>query len=136
MIKASALKCFRQFVQVWTLCQYISSITFAERAPPMTSIQEIDTPAALIDVPRMQRNIERMQERMNILSVRFSPARQDGQVPARCWGTAGSWRRGHHCFHPQGSRAVLRGGVFRHSVCRWHCAEQAFSGACPAKARL
>lgn len=39
----------------------------------MTSIQELTTPAALIDTQRMQRNIERMQERMNALGVRFRP---------------------------------------------------------------
>lgn len=39
----------------------------------MTSIQELNTPAALIDTQRMQRNIERMQERMNALGVRFRP---------------------------------------------------------------
>ncbi|MCT8178841.1 DSD1 family PLP-dependent enzyme [Variovorax sp. CY25R-8] len=37
------------------------------------SLAELDTPAALIDLPRMQRNIARMQERMNALGVRFRP---------------------------------------------------------------
>jgi len=39
----------------------------------MTSIQELSTPSALIDTQRMQRNIERMQARMNALGVRFRP---------------------------------------------------------------
>jgi D-serine deaminase-like pyridoxal phosphate-dependent protein len=36
-------------------------------------IQEISTPAALIDTARMQRNIQRMQVRMNELGVAFRP---------------------------------------------------------------
>jgi D-serine deaminase-like pyridoxal phosphate-dependent protein len=39
----------------------------------MTRLQDLDTPAALIDVSRMQRNMERMQARMNALGVRFRP---------------------------------------------------------------
>ena len=39
----------------------------------MASLQELDTPAALIDVLRMQRNIARMQARMNAPGVRFRP---------------------------------------------------------------
>ncbi len=37
------------------------------------SLAGLDTPAALIDLPRMQRNIARMQERMDALGVRFRP---------------------------------------------------------------
>jgi D-serine deaminase-like pyridoxal phosphate-dependent protein len=37
------------------------------------SLQTLDTPAAVIDVPRMQHNIRRMQDRMNALGVRFRP---------------------------------------------------------------
>lgn len=33
----------------------------------------IDTPAALIDIPRMQKNIARMQAHMNTLGVTFRP---------------------------------------------------------------
>ena len=33
----------------------------------------LDTPAALVDLPRMQHNIDRMQARMNALSKRFRP---------------------------------------------------------------
>jgi D-serine deaminase-like pyridoxal phosphate-dependent protein len=36
-------------------------------------ISELSTPAALVDVTRMQRNIERMQTRMNSLGVAFRP---------------------------------------------------------------
>ncbi|MFC6673691.1 DSD1 family PLP-dependent enzyme [Marinobacterium aestuariivivens] len=39
----------------------------------MTTLQELDTPTALIDTRRMQRNIERMQERVKTLGVRFRP---------------------------------------------------------------
>jgi len=39
----------------------------------MTAFSDLDTPAAIIDLPRMQRNIQRMQERMNALGVRFRP---------------------------------------------------------------
>jgi D-serine deaminase-like pyridoxal phosphate-dependent protein len=37
------------------------------------SLASLETPAALIDLPRMQRNIDRMQARMNALGVRFRP---------------------------------------------------------------
>ena len=39
----------------------------------MTSLSDIETPAAVVDVARMQRNITRMQDRMNTLGVRFRP---------------------------------------------------------------
>jgi len=39
----------------------------------MASIQTLETPAALIDAQRMQRNIDRMQQRMNALGVKFRP---------------------------------------------------------------
>jgi D-serine deaminase-like pyridoxal phosphate-dependent protein len=39
----------------------------------MTLLDELDTPAALIDVARMERNVSRMQARMNALGVRFRP---------------------------------------------------------------
>lgn len=39
----------------------------------MTTIADLDTPAALVDTRRMQHNISRMQERMNALGVRFRP---------------------------------------------------------------
>ena len=39
----------------------------------MTSLSNLDTPSALIDTRRMQANIDRMQQRMNALGVRFRP---------------------------------------------------------------
>ena len=39
----------------------------------MTSLLDIETPAAIVDVARMQRNIARMQDRMNTLGVNFRP---------------------------------------------------------------
>ena len=36
-------------------------------------LDHIDTPAALIDIPRMQKNIARMQGHMNTLNVAFRP---------------------------------------------------------------
>jgi len=37
------------------------------------ALSTIDTPAAIVERPRMQHNIARMQERMNALGVRFRP---------------------------------------------------------------
>jgi len=39
----------------------------------MDTLHTIDTPAALVDEARMQRNIARMQQRMDALGVRFRP---------------------------------------------------------------
>jgi D-serine deaminase-like pyridoxal phosphate-dependent protein len=39
----------------------------------LMQIAELSTPAALIDASRMQRNIDRMQARMNNLGVSFRP---------------------------------------------------------------
>jgi D-serine deaminase-like pyridoxal phosphate-dependent protein len=39
----------------------------------MTSISNLNTPAALVDTERMQRNIQLMQSRMNALGVAFRP---------------------------------------------------------------
>src|SRR5262245_4813366 len=39
----------------------------------MSTIDDLGTPAALIDVQRMQTNIERMQRRMDVLGVKFRP---------------------------------------------------------------
>ncbi|MGM3277488.1 DSD1 family PLP-dependent enzyme [Ralstonia sp. 24A2] len=38
-----------------------------------STLDALDTPAALIDLPRMQHNIARMQQRMNALGVTFRP---------------------------------------------------------------
>ena len=40
---------------------------------PMNALTHISTPAALLDTPTMARNIARMQQRMNLLGVRFRP---------------------------------------------------------------
>ncbi|MFN9804980.1 MAG: alanine racemase, partial [Betaproteobacteria bacterium] len=39
----------------------------------MNSVSDIDTPAAVVDIRRMQANIDRMQQRMNQLGVAFRP---------------------------------------------------------------
>ena len=39
----------------------------------LQTLQTLETPAAIIDVAQMQRNIERMQQRMSALGVRFRP---------------------------------------------------------------
>lgn len=36
-------------------------------------LDQLDTPAALVDIPRMNRNVARMQSRMSALGVRFRP---------------------------------------------------------------
>ncbi len=48
----------------------------------MTRISELNTPAALIDTRRMQRNIERMQGRIDSLGVRFRPHVKTTKCPA------------------------------------------------------
>ena len=43
-------------------------------APPIPSaLSQINTPAAVIDLARMDANIDRMQARVNALGVRFRP---------------------------------------------------------------
>ncbi|HKX41631.1 MAG TPA: DSD1 family PLP-dependent enzyme [Burkholderiaceae bacterium] len=48
----------------------------------MTRLHELNTPAALIDTQRMQRNIERMQDRMKALGVRFRPHVKTTKCPS------------------------------------------------------
>ncbi|WP_437343844.1 DSD1 family PLP-dependent enzyme [Pandoraea cepalis] len=49
-------------------------MTMTAKPPlPSSSLPMLDTPAAVIDVPRMQHNIRRMQSRMDALGVRFRP---------------------------------------------------------------
>jgi D-serine deaminase-like pyridoxal phosphate-dependent protein len=43
--------------------------------------QDLSTPAALLDVAKMQRNIDLMQTRMNALGVRFRPHVKT----SKCW---------------------------------------------------
>ncbi|EJE52509.1 putative amino acid aldolase or racemase [Acidovorax sp. CF316] len=45
-------------------------------------LSQVDTPAALIELPRMRRNIARMQQRMNALGVRFRPHAKTAKCPA------------------------------------------------------
>lgn len=45
-------------------------------------LSQVDTPAALIELPRMRRNIARMQERMTALGVRFRPHAKTAKCPA------------------------------------------------------
>lgn len=47
--------------------------TIQVTTPAALTLQTLETPAAVIDVPRMQHNIRRMQDRMNALGVRFRP---------------------------------------------------------------
>ena len=39
----------------------------------VTTLASVETPAALVDVPRMQANITRMQSRMDALGVKLRP---------------------------------------------------------------
>ncbi|GHC22081.1 alanine racemase [Kushneria pakistanensis] len=47
----------------------------------MTTLNALETPAALIDTQRLQRNIERMQARMDTLGVRFRPHVKTAKCP-------------------------------------------------------
>lgn len=51
----------------------------------MTHLTELETPAALIDVQRMQQNIARMQQRLDGLGV--------GDVPGVVGTSGGGFRR-------------------------------------------
>jgi D-serine deaminase-like pyridoxal phosphate-dependent protein len=70
-------------------------------------LADIQTPAAIIDVSRMNRNIERMQRRMDALGVRFRPhvktskclAVIDAQRGAGARGiTVSTLKEAEHCF--------------------------------------
>lgn len=67
----------------------------------------LDTPVALIDVPRMQRNIQRMQQRMDALGVRLRPHIKtskclpvvQAQIAAGASGvTVSTIKEAQHCF--------------------------------------
>ncbi|SHM90345.1 D-serine deaminase, pyridoxal phosphate-dependent [Pseudomonas asturiensis] len=67
----------------------------------------LDTPVALVDVPRMQRNIQRMQQRMNSLGVRLRPHVKtskslpviQAQLAAGARGvTVSTLKEAEHCF--------------------------------------
>lgn len=53
-----------------------------QEAPTTIPLSQVDTPAALIELPRMQRNIARMQQRMDALGVRFRPHAKTAKCPA------------------------------------------------------
>lgn len=46
-----------------------------------TELEQLDTPAAVVDIPRMQRNIARMQARANALGVHFRPHVKTSKCP-------------------------------------------------------
>lgn len=80
-----------------------------------TLITSLDTPAALVDVPRMQRNIQRMQQRMDSLGVRLRPHVKTSkclpvihaQIAAGASGvTVSTLKEAEHCFS-QGIDDVL-----------------------------
>ncbi|WP_338474540.1 DSD1 family PLP-dependent enzyme [Pseudomonas sp. MS646] len=71
------------------------------------SLASLDTPVALIDVPRMQRNIQRMQQRMDALGVRLRPHIKtskclpvvQAQIQAGASGiTVSTLKEAQHCF--------------------------------------
>jgi len=73
----------------------------------IVSLTHLDTPAALIDVPRMQRNIQRMQQRMDNLGVRLRPHIKTSkclptvraQIDAGAQGvTVSTLKEAEHCF--------------------------------------
>ena len=45
------------------------------------NLTELSTPAALVDLPRMQRNIARMHERLDALGVAFRPHLKTSKYP-------------------------------------------------------
>lgn len=73
----------------------------------MPTFESLDTPAAVIDLPRMQRNIQRMQQRMNALGVRLRPHVKtskcltviDAQRSAGAQGiTVSTLKEAAHCY--------------------------------------
>lgn len=72
-----------------------------------TSIASLDTPVAIVDVSRMQRNIQRMQQRMDTLGVRLRPHIKTSkclpvikaQIAAGASGvTVSTLKEAEHCF--------------------------------------
>ncbi|ROM94576.1 DSD1 family PLP-dependent enzyme [Pseudomonas brassicacearum] len=70
-------------------------------------IASLDTPAAIVDVPRMQRNIQRMQQRMDTLGVHLRPHIKTSkclpvikaQIAAGASGvTVSTLKEAEHCF--------------------------------------
>ncbi len=73
----------------------------------MPTLQTLDTPAAVIDIPRMYHNIRRMQQRMDTLGVRLRPhvktskclAVIEAQRSAGAQGiTVSTLKEAAHCF--------------------------------------
>ncbi|UCP11605.1 DSD1 family PLP-dependent enzyme [Pseudomonas sp. MM213] len=71
------------------------------------SIASLDTPVAIVNVPRMQRNIQRMQQRMDTLGVRLRPHIKTSkclpvikaQIAAGASGvTVSTLKEAEHCF--------------------------------------
>lgn len=71
------------------------------------SLAALDTPAAIVDIPRMQRNIQRMQQRMDTLGVRLRPHIKtskclpviQAQLAAGASGvTVSTLKEAQHCF--------------------------------------
>lgn len=79
------------------------------------SLQSLNTPAALIDVARMVRNIERMQQRLNGLGVRFRPHVKttkcvqvvDAQIAAGAQGITVSTLKEAEQFFATGIRDIV-----------------------------
>jgi len=69
---ASALVWFRASLRVRTV---------RRGPPPMPFLRELSTPAALVDVPRMTRNVARMQARADTLGVAFRPHVKTSKCP-------------------------------------------------------
>jgi len=79
------------------------------------SLTSLNTPAALIDVPRMVRNIDRMQQRMNVLGVGFRPHVKttkcqqvaDAQIAAGARGITVSTLKEAEQFYAVGIRDIV-----------------------------
>ena len=80
-------------------------------------LTDIETPAALIDETRMTNNIERMQERMTALGVRFRPHVKTIKCIDVARAAGGGGGR-HHGLDAEGGRAVLRRGLHATSSMR------------------
>ncbi|MGD8217140.1 DSD1 family PLP-dependent enzyme [Pseudomonas thivervalensis] len=79
------------------------------------SIASLDTPAAIVDVPRMQHNIRRMQQRMDALGVRLRPHVKTSKclpvikaqlAAGACGVTVSTLKEAQYCF-AEGIRDVF-----------------------------
>lgn len=79
------------------------------------TLDTLDTPAAVVDTARMQRNIDRMQSRMNALGVAFRPHAKTSKCPevvraqiaAGARGVTVSTLKEAARFHAEGIRDIL-----------------------------